>query len=114
MLLLLLLVAASLLAEAAISKGEFRSGPSSRVRVRTLDGASGSAIEDTLDPDGSGGRRHRERVTLVLSRQEDDATTHWTVDLVLNKDLVAPSYFEKHQHEVREDSRVINSSGAVT
>ncbi len=91
-------------AEAAVhsSRSEFVFGPAARVRVRTLDGRTGDRVQHT-HREGQA-HHHLDRVTLVLSRdrggEEEEEEDWWTLDLVLNKDLVPASYFEKHQHEV--------------
>ncbi len=83
------------------SSHEFPSGRAARLRVT---GAGPGGAVDTRRRASSPGH-HVDQATLVL-REEGGDGREWTVDLVLNKDLVTESYFEKHQRkEVRKGER---------
>ena len=71
-----------------------------KVRVELLDGRDQAKIECT-STGGKTDKRHLESVTLVIKNDDDLGDEWWTVDLMLNKDLVPGSYFEKYQQEVR-------------
>ena len=71
-----------------------------RVRVSLINSKNGRVLAGSHEGGVEGGH-HLDHVTLVLS---PEGGRNVTLDLILNKDLVPDSYFEKSHKEVRRET----------